>query len=57
MGQNRFQPHWYEYTGLSEVESLGWEFQAIHSEGSGGGKSEGAGLENKVSASLSIAGE
>lgn len=26
-----FNPHWYEYTGLSEVESLGWEFlKAIH---------------------------
>ncbi len=28
-----FNPHWYEYTGLSEAESLGWEFlKAIHPE-------------------------
>lgn len=28
-----FNPHWYEYTGLSAVESLGWEFlKAIHPE-------------------------
>jgi len=51
-GSEPISTHWYEYTGLSEVESLGWEFQGDSFRRVRGKKSEGAGLENKVSASL-----
>jgi PAS domain-containing protein len=42
-----FNPHWYEYTGFSEAESLGWEFlKAIHSEGVRG---QGSGIRDQGS--------